>query len=78
MRDQDTLVFVEVRYRTDLHYGESAETVVWRKQHRLIRAAWQYLLETQSVDQVNGRFDILGLDASGQIDWIKNAFEVEY
>lgn len=78
MRDQETLVFVEVRYRTDLDYGESAETVVWRKQHRLIRAAWQYLLEIHSIDKVNCRFDVLGLDASGQIDWIKNAFEVEY
>lgn len=78
MRDQETIVFIEVRYRTDLDYGESSETVVKRKQQRIIRAACQYLLETNAFDKVYGRFDVLGLDRTGTVDWIKNAFEVQY
>lgn len=78
MVEQHTLVFVEVRYRADLDYGDSAETVVWRKQRRLTRAAQQYLLESHLVDKVHARFDILGLDSSGEFNWIKNAFEVKY
>src|SRR5262249_37405883 len=77
MRDQETTVFVEVRYRADLDYGDSVETVVCYKQRRLIRAAWHYLLETNTVDKVNGRFDVVGLHGE-KIVWIKNAFEVKY
>ncbi len=45
--DQETIVFVEVRYRKAWDYGESVETVVWHKQHRIIKAAWHYLIRKQ-------------------------------
>lgn len=78
MRDQATLVFVEVRYRKDLDFGESVETVIRRKQYRLIKTAWHYLLQTNEIDKVDGRFDIIGLTPGEKIYWIQNAFEVEY
>ena len=78
MRDLETLVFVEVRFRSHPGYGESVETVVWRKQHRLIKAAWHYLLEINALEKVNARFDVLGLAADGEIYWIQNAIEVKY
>jgi len=77
MRDRETLVFVEVRYRRRADYGESVETVARRKQQRLIKTAWHYLLETHQVDKVNGRFDVIGL-IGDKIYWIQNAFEVQY
>lgn len=78
MRDGEYLVFVEVRFRADLDYGESAETVVDRKQHRIIKAAWHYLLDTQAVDKQDSRFDVIGMAADEKICWIQNAFEVKY
>lgn len=76
--DQETIVFVEVRYRKAWDYGESVETVVWHKQHRIIKAAWHYLIENNAIDKINGRFDVIGLSPGEEICWIKNAFEVEY
>ncbi len=78
MLDQETVVFVEVRYRTYPDFGKNVETVAGRKQHRLIKAAWHYLLETNAVEKVNARFDIVGLAPDDDIYWIQNAFEVRY
>ena len=74
MQDGETLVFVEVRLRRNTRYGGALASVDWRKQHRLSIAAQHYL----QLHPWNGpcRFDVVGLDASGKPDWIKNAFEV--
>lgn len=75
LRDADTLVFVEVRYRSSSRYGQPQETVTPRKQARMIAAAAFYLAGTL----VNSptRFDVVALtQESGQlrIQWIANAF----
>ncbi len=77
MRDADTVVFVEVRYRKEWDFGASIETVILPKQHRLIKTAWHYLLEFDAVEKVNARFDVIGMGLD-KICWIKNAFEVKY
>ena len=74
MREHDTLVFVEVRYRRSTRHGNAAETVTSRKQQRLIRCARHYLMRQGLHDTVPCRFDVLGITADGQIDWIRNAF----
>jgi putative endonuclease len=78
MRDREILVFVEVRYRKAFDYGDSVETVIRSKQQRIIKAAWCYLLENNIVDKIQGRFDVIGIGADEQINWIQDAFEVEY
>lgn len=78
MRDQDTVVFVEVRYRQQPDFGENFETITGIKQQRLIKAAWHYLLEIEGVEKVYGRFDIVGVAPDKEIYWIQNAFEVKY
>ncbi|MBS0349631.1 MAG: YraN family protein [Proteobacteria bacterium] len=78
MRDGIMIIFAEVRYRKAFDYGESVETVVRAKQQRIIRAAWCYLIENHFVDKIHGRFDVIGVDVNEQINWIQNAFEVEY
>lgn len=79
MRDGDTLVFVEVRYRRRADYGQGFETVDARKQGRLIRAA-QTWLTRHGHHNKPCRFDVLsigpGSDEHG-IQWIPDAFEVE-
>lgn len=68
-----TLVFAEVRYRRNLHYGGAAESITAAKQARLVAAARLYLMRRPDADC---RFDVLLLGSleSGAIQWIRNAF----
>lgn len=63
-RDGDVLVFVEVRGRSRVSHGLPEETVDGRKQRRLRRAAWVYLLRN-GLGEPACRFDVIGIDASG-------------
>lgn len=77
MRDQQQLVFVEVRFRRNQRYGGAAASVTWHKQQKLRRAAQVYL--QQQALAAACRFDVLcvGADTTGQMycdNWIKNAF----
>jgi putative endonuclease len=72
MRDGDTLVFVEVRYRASPRFGTPAETVDARKQRRLTAAAADYLRCHPSV--LPCRFDVVAIGAQDQIEWLKDAF----
>ncbi len=73
MQDQDTLVFVEVRQRRDIRFGDALESIDTRKQHRIRKAAEYFLLHSAWTG--NCRFDVVGLDGKGKIDWIQSAFE---
>ncbi len=81
-RDGPTLVFVEVRMRATDRFGGAAASVDRSKQRRLVRAAQHYLARTYGrTDGVVGRqswpacrFDVVCVDASGDMDWIKDAF----
>jgi putative endonuclease len=70
-----TLVFAEVRYRSDERYGGAAESVTAAKRARLIAAARLYLMRRPESDC---RFDVLLLDAleASRIKWIRNAFSI--
>ena len=78
MEDGEDLVFVEVRLRCNADHGSSIETVTPTKQRRIIRTALHYLQATQQYDQVECRFDVIGIDAQQKITWIKDAFQVQY
>jgi putative endonuclease len=76
MRDRQSLVFVEVRYRRQARFGSASESVNWHKQQRLIAAAEHYLLH-ESKKQPPARFDVVAIsgDEPGlQLEWIPNAF----
>lgn len=80
MQDKEFLVFIEVRYRTQAHYGDSAESITWQKQRRIIKTAQHFLQKHKLTNQSACRFDIItakpDLSHQGglQIGWIKNAF----
>lgn len=77
MKDDDTLVFVEVRFRQGSDYGEALETVTVRKQRKLIATANRYL-QLKHIDSAC-RFDIIALNGSGSApEWIKNAIQVAW
>ncbi|EKO3560917.1 YraN family protein [Vibrio fluvialis] len=75
MRENQTLVFVEVKYRQNQRHGHAAEMVTRQKQARLIKAAnWWMLKQGLSADNTDFRFDVVAIHDEGrQIDWIKNA-----
>jgi len=89
-RDGDSLVFVEVRLRSNPGFGGAAQSIDARKQARLISAAQHYLLKTGLTDAQPCRFDAIcmsAVDASSArksapqdndpIDWIRDAFRPE-
>ncbi len=75
MRDGDTLVFVEVRFRRSTGFGGAASSVDGHKQQRLALAAGHYLQSHPS--PLACRFDVLAIGAGDHINWIKDAFNVE-
>ncbi|MBI1194297.1 MAG: YraN family protein [Gammaproteobacteria bacterium] len=79
MRQDETLVFVEVRYRRYANYGSGAESVDARKQGRLIRTAQHYLSVRRIYGNCPVRFDVVSVCPAQRggfgIDWIPGAFE---
>lgn len=78
MREADgTLVFVEVRQRSQRGFGGAAASVGLAKQRRIILAARHYLLRLALVPPC--RFDVLLIDGDLQlgpgITWLRAAFD---
>jgi putative endonuclease len=75
-RDNDTLVFVEVKTRRSAAYGEPVEAVTSAKQHLIVRGAlaWLKLLGNP---EIHFRFDVVEVRLAGtrpDVTTIKNAF----
>lgn len=77
MRDGDTTVLIEVRQRSHPGYGSAVESVTIHKQRRLIAAASHWLARNPKLAGLPLRFDVIGIDAEGRLDWIRNAFQAE-
>lgn len=76
VQDQDSIVFVEVRYRSQSRYGSATESVDQHKQARLIACAGYYLQLHPRAAQMPCRFDVISVNgADGTTEWIKNAFD---
>lgn len=79
MRDKDVLVFIEVRSRISTQFGGGIASVTYTKRQKIIKAATLYMLEHQKYDQFALRFDVISIDGkSASINWIKDAFGVDY
>jgi len=70
-RQEDAIIFFEVKYRKDDRYGHPFEAVNLKKQKRIISCARYYLTYNRSDCYV--RFDVIGID-NDKIEWIKDAF----
>ena len=74
MKDAKTLVFIEVRLRSNNSFGNAASSITPQKQNKLILTAQHYL-------QLHGdsacRFDAILMSRANlqNIEWIRNAFE---
>ncbi len=76
--DGDTIVFVEVKTRTNNAYGAPELAVDQRKQGRMAKAALGYLRHKQ-LHQMPCRFDVVAITETenGRIEVIRNAFEID-
>ncbi|MGN2254502.1 YraN family protein [Frateuria sp. GZRe12] len=80
MRDGDTVVFVEVRYRVRAGHGDAAASVTRSKQEKLIRTAQLWLAAHGQHANRPCRFDVVSYDgpaADATMHWLKGAFEAE-
>lgn len=82
MKDNDTLVFIEVRFRKNCHYGSPLESITRSKQKKIIRAAKFFLSKFKGHD-LSCRFDAVGITPNANttantspfnIVWIPAAF----
>ena len=70
--DGATIVFVEVKTRSDREYADPQDAVNAAKQRRLVRAAKVFLQHTRSQGRAC-RFDIVAVTLDGQ-----KAYEIEH
>ena len=61
--DRGTVVFVEVKTKTDSSFSDPVESVTKQKQRRLVSMAEQYVAYKR-LDQRPCRFDVVTVDAS--------------
>ena len=80
MRDGDTLVFIEVRYRASAEYGSGAESVDRGKRRKIARAAQLFLLQHPALAEDYCRFDVVeasGNPESPELLWHRDAFRLD-
>jgi putative endonuclease len=69
MKDQDVLVFVEVRKRSKRQFGGSLASITPTKQKRMIHAAEVYLQKIKPLPAC--RFDVVAID-NEELKWLRN------
>ena len=74
-KEQDLIVFVEVKTRSNSRFGHPEENVDWKKQMALSKAAGAFLHEHALGNEI--RFDVIAItdeDNDPRIHHIKDAF----
>jgi putative endonuclease len=78
LRDSDSIVFTEVRYRNENACGDGIASVGAAKRSKLIRAAQIWLQQNPRYAAQPCRFDVIGCSgtpAHPQFEWTRNAFD---
>ncbi len=79
-KEKKTIVFVEVKLRRSVRYGNPKWAVTRQKQRKISMVALQYLKSTRQMD-AGARFDVVAVTANRdepRIEIVKNAFELAY
>lgn len=74
----NALVFVEVRFRRNGHFGSAAESVDRRKQQKLVAAAEHFLQHHPAHSRRPCRFDVVSFSgdvSDSSLQWYPNAFD---
>jgi putative endonuclease len=72
-KDTDTLVFCEVKYRSNTRYGLPEEAVDYRKQDKIRKTAAYYLYRNNFPVETRVRFDVIAV-LGEKITHIEDAF----
>ena len=81
MRDEETLCFVEVKYRADNHsFGGAYYSIPPSKQQKIILCALHYISSRTAGQNDNYRFDVVLVSPLAepdqfQFEWLANAFD---
>jgi putative endonuclease len=79
-REGDTIVFVEVKARRSLHFGNPKWAVTPQKRRKLSLAALCYL-KAMGQSRSKARFDVVAIQSTApqpEVEIIRNAFELAY
>ncbi|MBT8147897.1 MAG: YraN family protein [Gammaproteobacteria bacterium] len=79
VRDGETVVFVEVRFRNNRQFGSPIESVTPTKRSKIVRCARHFLLHNPELAGFDCRFDIVGISPHSnclgyKIEWLESAF----
>jgi len=72
MKDAHSLVFVEVRYRRNQHFGGAAASITRNKQRKIIRTALFY--QQKYAPKSCMRFDVIAIEGDNKLQWFPSAF----
>ena len=78
LRDGNTLVFAEVRYRHDGARGDGKASVGAAKQRKLVQTAQIFLQAHAQFADLPCRFDVIGCSGTpphAAFEWIQHAFD---
>ncbi len=78
MLADETVVFVEVRYRSRLEYGDGAQSVTGYKRRRIANTARYFLQQHPRLLDRPCRFDVVSISGHSEkhaVQWIPNAFD---
>lgn len=76
MKEGEYIVFIEVRMRRSVRFGNAEESIDWRKQQKIIATALHFL-HAHRLNYSPVRFDVLTLPGNNdrtKIKWIRDAF----
>ena len=76
--DQETLVFIEVRYRKNEQYLAAVETIDQHKCKKIVITSEYYLNKHKKYQSYFCRYDVITITGTLDkpvIEWIKNAFQ---
>ncbi len=78
--DGSVLVFVEVKTRSGVAFGDPLEAVTPRKRGQIIKTAMQYQAENDCHER-SSRFDVVGViikkDGSSSLQLVRDAFSLD-
>lgn len=78
MKDNNTLVFIEVRYRKQNNWGHPLETITQSKRHKIITTAQLFLQKNKQWLINPCRFDVISITENINdhpcVEWLTDAF----
>ncbi|SHO46052.1 YraN family protein [Anaerocolumna xylanovorans] len=76
-REEEALVFIEVKYRKDLQSGSPLEAIDSKKIRNICKAARYYMYINHIPEDTPCRFDVIGI-VGEEVTLIRNAFDAQY